>query len=114
MPIKPIDLEFFNEKGRNVHESIVVASKRARQVNEEIKIEFNQRIELLTVKPESETEENDVNPDQLKISLEFEKRAKPTDVALQELIEDKIQWQYNVKEEVAPAKEEEEEEPEED
>ncbi len=114
MPIKPIDLEFFNLKGRNVHESIVVASRRARQINEEIKIEFNQRIEMLTVKPESETEENDVNPDQLKVSLEFEKRAKPTDVALQELMEDKIEWRYNEKEEIAPVKEEEEEEPEEE
>jgi len=114
MPIKPINLEFFNEPGRNVHESIVAASKRARQINEDIKIAFNQRIEMLTVKPESETEENDVNPDQLKVSLEFEKRPKPTDVALQELMSDSIEWQYKEKEEVLPAKEAEEAEEEEE
>lgn len=110
MPIKPIDLEIFNRKDRNIHESIVVASKRARQINEEVKIEFNQRIEMLTVKPESETEENDVNPDQLKVSLEFEKRPKPTDVSLKELMADKISWHYVEKEVVAPPKEEEAEE----
>jgi DNA-directed RNA polymerase subunit K/omega len=109
MPIKPINLEFFNENGRNIHESIVAASKRARQVNEDLKIAFNQRIEVLAVKPESETEENDVNPDQLKVSLEFEKKPKPTDVALQELVNDEIEWHYKEKEEVLPAKEEEEE-----
>lgn len=115
MAIKPIDLEFFNQKGKNVHESIVAASKRARQINEDIKIEFNQRVEILTVKPESETEENDVNPDQLKVSLEFEKREKPTDVALRELIDGKLHWEYKERPEapVVQAVEEEAEEEEE-
>ena len=109
MPIKPTDLEFFNQPGKNVHECIVVASKRARQINEEMKIEFNQRIEMFTPKTESETEENDVNPDQLKVSLEFEKRPKPTDVALDELIDGQLKWEYKEKEPVAPVKEVEEE-----
>ncbi len=107
MALKPIDLEFFNREGKNVHESIVAASKRARQINEELKIEFNQRIELITTKTESETEENDVNPDQLRISLEFEKRPKPTDVALDELLSTKLTWKYREKEEIVPLKEEE-------
>jgi DNA-directed RNA polymerase subunit K/omega len=107
MALKPIDLEFFNREGKNVHESIVAASKRARQINEEVKIEFNQRIELITTKTESESEENDVNPDQLRISLEFEKRPKPTDVALDELITTKLTWKYREKEEIVPLKEEE-------
>lgn len=105
MAIKPIDLAFFNQEGKNVHESIVAASKRARQINEEIKIEFNQRIEVFAVKTDIETEENDVNPDQLKVSLEFEKRPKPTDVALDELINNRLSWRYKEKEE-APKLEE--------
>jgi DNA-directed RNA polymerase subunit K/omega len=107
MALKPIDLEFFNQKGVNVHEAIVAASKRARQVNEEIKIEFNQRVELITTKTETESEENDVNPDQLKIAMEFEKRAKPTDVALDELMDGKLGWRYREREEPEPQVEEE-------
>lgn len=107
MAIKPIDLEFFNQEGKNVHESIVAASKRARQLNEDIKIEFNQRIEMFATKTETEGEENDVNPDQLKVSLEFEKRPKPTDVALDELMSAELRWHYKEPEEVAPPKEEE-------
>jgi DNA-directed RNA polymerase subunit K/omega len=99
MALKPIDLEFFNRPDKNVHECIVAASRRARQINEEIKIEFNQRVEMITVKTEGEGEENDVNPDQLKISLEFEKRTKPTDTALGELTSDKLKWRYREKEE---------------
>jgi len=100
MPLKPIDLEFFNRPDKNVHECIVAASRRARQINEELKIEFNQRVEMITVKTEGEGEENDINPDQLKISLEFEKRTKPTDNALEELITDKLSWRYREKEEL--------------
>ena len=109
MAIKPIDLEFFNQKGKNVHECIVAASKRARQINEDIKIEFNQRVEMFAIKTESETEENDINPDQLKVSLEFEKRPKPTDTALDELMQERLHWTYKEPEEVAPPKEEESE-----
>jgi DNA-directed RNA polymerase subunit K/omega len=107
MALKPIDLEFFNRPDKNVHECIVAASRRARQLNEEIKIEFNQRVEMITVKTEGEGEENDINPDQLKISLEFEKRAKPTDTALNELITDQLSWKYREKEQLPVIAEEE-------
>lgn len=107
MPLQPINLDFFYKQGRNVHESIVVASKRARQVNEDIKIEFNQRVELITTKTESESEENDINPDQLKISMEFEKRPKPTDLAIEEMMTKGIDWHYREREEPAPVVEEE-------
>ena len=114
MGIKPIDLEFFNQEGKNVHESIVAASRRARQINEDIKIEFNQRVEMFAVKTESETEENDINPDQLKVSLEFEKRPKPTDTALDELLDESLGWHYEVKEVPPPKDEAAEETPEEE
>ena len=108
MPIKPIDIEAFSDRARNVHEAIVATAKRARQVNEELKIEFAQRIELFAPKTETpESEESDVNPDQLKVSLEFEKRAKPTDVALDELMDGKITWRYKEREEPIVAKAEE-------
>lgn len=107
MPIKPIDLEYFNQEGKNVHECIVATSKRARQINDEIKIEFNQRIELITTKTEGEGEENDINPDQLKISLEFEKRPKPADVALDQLMADMVEWRYKEKEEIVLPKDDE-------
>lgn len=107
MPIKPINLDLFISKAKNVHEAIVATSKRARQVNEETKIEFNQRVEMFAPKLEIEGEESEVNPDQLKVSLEFEKRPKPTDIALDELLQGKLEWRYKEKEVLpAPAEEE--------
>jgi len=108
MPIKPVDIEELTSKAKNVHEAIVAMSKRARQVNEETKIEFNQRIEMFAPKTEVEGEENDINPDQLKVSLEFEKRPKPTDTALDELLQTKLEWRYKEPEEVAKVEKEEE------
>lgn len=99
MPIKPVDIEELTSKAKNVHEAIVAMSKRARQINEEIKIEFNQRVEMFAPKTDVENEENDINPDQLKVSLEFEKRPKPTDIALEELLAGKLTWRYKEPEE---------------
>ena len=107
MAIKPITLEYFYNRGKNVYEAIVVASRRARQINEEQKIEFNQRIETIAAKTEVEGEEMDVDPDQLRISLEFEKRPKPSDTSLEELVADKIEWRYKEKELPPPVLEEE-------
>ena len=99
MPIKPINIDELTSKARNVHEAIVAMSKRARQINEEMKLEFNQRISMFVQKTEAESEENDVNHDQLRVSLEFEKRPKPTDIALEELLQGKLEWRYKEPEE---------------
>jgi DNA-directed RNA polymerase subunit K/omega len=98
VPVKPVEIEEFSQAATDVYEAIVIASKRARQIHQDIKIELNQRIETLnqlTNTPETE-EETDItaNPDQLKISLEFEKRPKPTDVATQEVIAKKVKYRY--------------------
>ncbi len=104
MPLKPVDLEKFIDTTKNIHEAIVVASKRARQINEDLKIEFNQRVEMFSTKVEPETsEENEVNPDQLKVSIEFERRPKSTDLALNELMNGEIRWKYKEPDEVLPA-----------
>ena len=108
MPVKPVDIEQFSSAAQDVYEAIVVASKRARQIHQDIKIELSQRIETLNqLTNTTETEEEvDVaaNPDQLRISLEFEKRAKPTDLATQETVDKKVKYRYKTVEqpEVTP------------
>ncbi|MGD0337413.1 MAG: DNA-directed RNA polymerase subunit omega [Bacteroidota bacterium] len=98
MPIKPVDLKELESKAENIYEAIVLMSKRARQINEENKLEFNQRIELIQTKTETD-EEVDANPDQLKISLEFEKRPKPTEISLEETMANKLEFRYKEAEE---------------
>ncbi|MDH4070813.1 MAG: DNA-directed RNA polymerase subunit omega [Ignavibacteria bacterium] len=95
MPLKTVDLEQFINTTKNIHEAIVVSSKRARQINEDLKIEFNQRVEQVVTRVETEaTEEMEINPDQLKVSIEFERRPKATDLALDELMDGEVEWRY--------------------
>ena len=94
MEIKPIDLREIDEKAQNVYEAIIVSSKRARQINDENKIEFNA---LLSTIPEttSDDENEDIdNPAQLKISLDMENRDKPHVQALDEFLDRKIEYKY--------------------
>lgn len=96
MAIKTLEIKELESKAANVYEAIVVMSKRARQINEETKMEFQQRIENLVALPSSgdEMDEEVSNPDQLKVSLEFEKRPKPTEESIEELMEDQIEFRY--------------------
>lgn len=100
MPVKPLNLKDLEEKVENLYEAIVVLSKRSQQINEEVKIEFNQRLELITSKIMSEEPEEPeslepiTNPDQINISREFEKRAKPTEQAIQNLLNHELEFRY--------------------
>lgn len=96
MAIETIDLDKFESKTANLYESIVVASKRSRQINDSIKMELNQRLEPIIAK---ETEDDTImNQDKLNISLEFEKRVKPTMQSVDELMEDKINFRFKYQE----------------
>lgn len=95
MSIKTLEIKELEAKAANVYEAIVVLSKRSRQINEETKLEFQQRIENLVALPSSPDEVEDVaNPDQLKVSLEFEKRPKATEEAIEELMNDQLVHRY--------------------
>jgi len=94
MQIVPIDLRKIDERASNIYEAVIVSAKRARQLNDENKIEFNA---LLSTIPETQTDDEteDIdNPAQLKISLEMEKRPKPHIQALWELLDGKIEYDY--------------------
>ncbi len=94
MQITPIDLREIDKCAENIYEAIIVSAARARQINDEVKIEFNA---LLSTIPEAATddESEDIdNPAQLKISQDIEKRKKPHIQALDELLKDETKYKY--------------------
>ena len=93
MAIKPINLKELESKTDNLYEAVVVAGKRARQINEDNRLEFNQLVSTMIPVVEDDFEERG-NPDQEKISLQFEKREKPHLLALGELMEDEFEFRY--------------------
>ncbi len=94
MQITPIDLREIDKCADNIYEAIIVSSLRARQINDELKIEFNA---LLSTIPEAavDDESEDIdNPAQLKISQDLEKRKKPHIQALGELLKEETKYKF--------------------
>lgn len=93
MKIKPINLDTVLSKSESVYEAAMVSAKRARQIIDESKLEYNTLINEIITSPDDDLEEKH-NPEQYKISLKFENRLKPHIQALNELIEGKLQFKY--------------------
>ena len=96
MPIKPIEIEILESKAGNIYEAIVVSAKRARQINDEQKIEYNQRLQPLLDKEDDD--ETVVSKDKMNISLDFEKRSKPTDRGIDELLDGDLEFRARTEE----------------
>ena len=93
MAIQPIDLRKLEVKTANIHEAVVIAGKKARQINDENRLEFNQLVSTIIPAIEDEFEERG-NPDQERISLQFEKLEKPHLRALNELVASEFEFRY--------------------
>lgn len=94
MNITPIDLRVIDQRAENVYEAIIAASLRARQINNENKVEFNALINTIPSMGTDDDAEDITNPAQLKIALELEKKPKPHLQALNELLEGKVKFKY--------------------
>lgn len=98
MAIRPINLTKIKEKIPNLYEGVVVIAKRARKINDDNKLEFNTLTSTMNAGHEEEFEDRE-NPEQMKLSLEFEKREKPHIQAAQELLKGNIEYRYKVEKE---------------
>lgn len=98
MSVRPVDLQKITPENIGLYEAIIIAAQRARQINQEIRIQLNQQLETLaqlttTIEADEEVETG-ANPDQLRISLEFEKGPKVPELALEELQKGSVAWRY--------------------
>ncbi len=94
MQIETIDLRSFDERADNIYEAIIVSAKRARQINDENKIEFNALISTIPMVASEDENEDIENPAQLKIALEMEAREKPQVQAIKEFLNGEIEYEY--------------------
>ena len=84
-----INREEFDEKTDNIYEAISIVSKRASQINAEIKKELLEKLEEFATYSDS-LEEVFENKEQIEVSKFYEKLPKPHALAIQEWLEDKI------------------------
>lgn len=93
MAIRPINLTKIKASIPNLYEAVIIAARRARKINDDNKTEFNALLGTMASGHEDDFEERE-NPEQMKLSLEFEKREKAHIKALGELVENKIEYRY--------------------
>ncbi|TNF76886.1 MAG: hypothetical protein EP302_00825 [Bacteroidetes bacterium] len=84
-----VNRDEFDEKTDNIYEAISIVSKRASQINAEIKKELLEKLEEFATYSDS-LEEVFENKEQIEVSKFYEKLPKPHALAIQEWLEDKI------------------------
>ncbi len=87
------DVRHFDAQTGNIYEALAIISKRANQINSEFK-------EIIKEKLEEYRDSNDTleeiieNPEQANVSVFFEKLPKPSTIAVEEFLENKIYYRY--------------------
>ncbi|UNY98231.1 DNA-directed RNA polymerase subunit omega [Zhouia spongiae] len=81
----------------NIYEAISIISKRAGQINAELKKELIEKLEEFATYTDS-LEEIFENKEQIEVSKFYEKLPKPHAIAVQEWLEDKIYFRNTEKE----------------
>lgn len=92
MPVKAFPFNQLEEKVENIFEAVMIAAKRARQINDE------QMIQVRTVmEGEDAPEDENVKINREDI-LDLEKLPKPVTTALNELLDGQLDFEYIEKE----------------
>ncbi len=91
------DMQDFREKTGNVYESIAIMGKRANQISVEIKEELKKKLEEFSSSSDN-LEEVFENREQIEISRYYERLPKPTLIATQEFLEDKVYYRNPLRE----------------
>ena len=91
------DLRDLDVKTGNIYESLVIMSKRANQISNNVKEELHQKLSEFASSNDN-LEEVFENREQIEISKYYEKLPKPSLVAVQEFLEDKIYYRNPSKE----------------
>ncbi|MBR6630119.1 MAG: DNA-directed RNA polymerase subunit omega [Bacteroidaceae bacterium] len=91
------DMQDFRDKTGNVYESIAIMGKRANQISVEIKEELKKKLEEFSSSSDN-LEEVFENREQIEISRYYERLPKPTLIATQEFLEDKVYYRNPLRE----------------
>ncbi len=94
------DMNSMCESTGNVYETVKIIGKRANQINVMIREEIDQKMEEFTTVADN-LEEVFENREQIEVSRFYEKLPKPTLIATQELLDNKLFFKLPAKEKLA-------------
>ena len=93
MALKTLDVHALADKTGNLYETVAIIAKRARQNAANEKAELEEKLsEFEGFGPEMEDVR--MQEEQARTSIKFEKRPKPTEVAIEEVKNDEIYYRF--------------------
>ena len=91
------DVRQLDEKTGNIYESLVIIAKRANQISNNLKEELNGKLSEFASSNDN-LEEIFENREQIEISKHYERLPKPTLIAVDEFLNDKVYFRNPSKE----------------
>jgi len=91
MAIETLDVEKLAQRTGNLYETVAILSKRARQVSSDMKSELDDKLSYFEgFGPEMEDVR--MQEEQEQVSIEFEEKPEPTEIAIDDFLEDRIYY----------------------
>ncbi len=96
------DMNTLSESVGNIYETVAILGKRANQIDQELKVELQQKLEdFSSAYSDGGIEEVFENREQIEVSRFYEKMPKATLLATQEFVEDKIFYRNPIKDKLS-------------
>ncbi|NJL75484.1 MAG: DNA-directed RNA polymerase subunit omega [Saprospiraceae bacterium] len=90
------DVNYMSRQTSNIYESLVLISKRAKQLGMDIKQELHNKLEEFAVSSDTIEEVNE-NKEQIEISKFYERLPSPTIIATEEFLANELYHRYKEK-----------------
>lgn len=88
--INPRNIDQLMTESENIYESLVVISKRAKQINRDLKIELHQKLDEFATQTDA-IEEIHENKEQIEISKFYERLPNPVIISYNEFVDDQLE-----------------------
>lgn len=91
MAIETLDIDELADRTGNLYETVAILSKRSRQVSSDMRSELEEKLSYFEgFGPEMEDVR--MKEEQEKVSLEYENKPEPTEIAIDDFLEDKLYY----------------------
>ena len=91
------DIRQFDKRTGNIYEAVVIMSRRANQIAIQMREELHEKLDDFSSHSDN-LEEIFENREQIEVSKFYEKLPKPTLIAIQEFLDDKVHYRKTTEE----------------
>jgi DNA-directed RNA polymerase subunit K/omega len=89
MSLRTVDVDSLATQTGNIYEAVAILSKRSRQISTTMKAELDDKLAYFEGF-ESDFEDPRFREEQTRISLEYERKVEPTEVAIEEMLNQEL------------------------